>query len=235
MMRRLFGLLFKLAVLAAVVFLLTAIWILFDGLSDLGEKADVALVPGHAVLTDGVPGPVLKARLDRAIKLYNDGEFASIVVSGATRLNGYDEASAMSRYLQEHGVPASAIVEDHDGTHTQDSAANLAVIMKAEKLHSVMVVTDYYQITRTKLALRHEGVTEVQQAHVGRLEKKDAYMVGREVVALYDYLYHYYLMPEAKKITEKVTAEAKTGTDKIKDDAEKTKENVDKKIDSLSK
>ena len=103
--------------------------------------------------------------------------------------------------------------------------------MKSHRFQSVMVVTDYYHMTRTKLALLHEGITEIGKAHVGKLRKEDAWKIGREVVALYDYIGKIYLLPAAKKVKK----EALVGVDKAKADAEKTKEKVDKSLDSMAK
>jgi uncharacterized SAM-binding protein YcdF (DUF218 family) len=242
-MRKLFNVIFQLVAAALVIFLFTAVWIVFDGLTDLGQKADVALV------TD-------MNGLDRAIKLYNEDEFPFIIVSGSMvrlttvvndgtlRLTGSstdDEAADMAKYLESHGVPSSAIIEDHLGENTVETADNVAEIMKttrdvaeivkSHRFQSVMVVTDYYCVTLTKLALHHEGVPEIQKAHVGKLRKADAWKIGREVVALYAYIGKFYLLPEVEKLKK----EALAGLDRVKADAEKAREKVDKSLDSLSK
>ena len=227
-MRRLFNLIFQLIAAALVIFLFTAVWIVFDGLNDLGEKADVALVTGHA---EAPQGKGEQPRLDRVVKLYNDGEFPFIVVSGATDRGAYDDPAAMTKYLESHGIDSNAIMQCRPGETTQDTAHNMAQIMKSHQFESVMVVTDYYHVTRTKLALSHEGVAEIQKAHVGKLRKEDAWRIGREVVALYEYVGKIYLLPAA----EKVKKEAHVGVDKAKADAEQAKKKVDKSLDSMTK
>jgi uncharacterized SAM-binding protein YcdF (DUF218 family) len=238
-MRRLFKLIFQLVAAALVIFLFTAVWIVFDGLTDQGGKADVALVTGHAELAEG---KAEQARLDRVIALYKDQEFPFIVVSGATgrstiAINGNtgiftdDRPAKMAKYLESQGIPSSAIIEDQRGKNTQETAKNMAQIMKSHQFQSVMVVTDYYHVTRMKLALNHEGIAEIRKAHVGRLRKEDALKIGREVVALYVYVGKTYLLPAA----EKVKKEAQVGVDKAKGDAEKAKEKVDKSIDNMAK
>ena len=225
-MRRLFRLLFQLAALAIVIFLLTAAWIVFDGLNDLGDKADVALVTGSA--NSGQTES--EARLDHVIQLYNQGEFPMIIVTGSGG-EGIDGPNAMTRYLEKHGVTSNAILESRGTGHTQDATRKVAEIMKAHEFQSVMLVTDYYHMTRTKVELNHEGITEIQKAHVGKLQPGDALPIGREVVALYAFLGKTYLLPAA----EKVKAEAEVGADKAKADAEKAKQKVDKSLDSLPK
>ena len=208
MFRGIFRFIFTLVSLAFLFFLGAAVWIVYDGLNDQGEHADVAVVLGHAVRKDGVPGPLLRARLDRAIELYKKGEFPLIVVSGATQLGGYDEAASMAQYLQAHEVPAAAIIEDHEGASTASTARDMAGIMRERNLNTVMVVTHYYHITRTKLALKHEGIASIQQAHVGVVRKEDAFNLVREVIATDYYLAKFYLLPAVEKAKEKVKEEA---------------------------
>lgn len=231
MTRRLLKALFQFLGLAFLLFVLTGVWVIFDGMTDLGERADVAVIPGRSELVNGAPGPVLQARLDRAVQLYKDGEFGSIIVSGVTRFNGYDEAASMEKYLEDHEIPSDAITADHDGGDMEKTAQNVAAIMKGKKFHSVMIVTDYYHITGLKLALRHEELTEIEQAHSGKLQGEDLEPIANAVVALYAYLGKIYLVPTLEKAKEALSS----GGEKAKAEVEKAKETVDKKIDSLPK
>ena len=43
------------------------------GLNDQIAKADLIVVPGNAIARDGTPSPRLKARLDAALWLYQEG------------------------------------------------------------------------------------------------------------------------------------------------------------------
>ena len=194
MIRRIFSLIFKLIVAAIVVFLLTAVWIVFDGLNDSRTKADVALVTGHA---ESSRVDTSQPRLDRVMKLYHDGEFPFIIVSASP--GAPDQSTAMAGYLERRGIPANVILESRQGENTQDTARDVAGIMKSRRFQSVMIVADYYHITRTRLALNHEGITEIQKAHVGTLRKEDALKIGREVVALFAYVGKVYLLPAAEK------------------------------------
>jgi vancomycin permeability regulator SanA len=224
MIRGLFRLLFQIITLVVLVLIGTGIWLVYDGLNDQGDTAACAVVLGHAVKADGQPGPVLRARLDRAVKLFRDGKVPLVVVSGASHLDSHDEATSMALYLEAHMVPAAAIVEDHGGLNTDGTARGLARIMRERHLHSVMVVSHYYHITRIKLALRHEGITEISQAHVGAVHKEDAFNVVREVVGIYYYIFNYYVKPaastarvDAQAVTETVKEKINSATQKVED------------------
>ena len=230
-MRKFFKLIFKLVVLALFVFLFTAVWIVLDGTIDGGGKADAALVPGRS---ESPGAGAEQPQLDRAVKLYNEGKFPFIIVSGSAlhmSRGNYDDPAAMAQYLESNGVPSSAIIQDRQPEDLQEMAHDVADIMKAHQFKSVMVVTDYYRETGTRLALSHEGIAEVQKAHAGKFQKDDALKVGLAVVELYQYVGKVYILPAA----EKAKAEAQAGEDKIKAEAEKAKKKVDDSLDSLVK
>lgn len=227
-MRRLFGFLFQLVIVAVFFFLCTSALIIFDGLNDQGQKADVALVTGHAQVVPGKPNPLL----DRVVDLYNAGDFSFIILSGSTGGSAGDEPAAMAEYLERHGIPPGVVIRGRKGGEsTQETASRVAEIMKLRQFKSVMIVADYYHITRTRLVLSHEGIAEVERAHVGRLQKEDAVKIAREVVALYVYVGKTYLLPAA----EKVKKEAEVGIDKVDADALQAKDKVNKGLDNMAK
>jgi len=213
---------------AVFFFLCTSALIIFDGLNDQGQKADVALVTGHAQVVPGKPNPLL----DRVVDLYNAGDFSFIILSGSTGGSAGDEPAAMAEYLERHGIPPGVVIRGRKGGEsTQETASRVAEIMKLRQFKSVMIVADYYHITRTRLVLSHEGIAEVERAHVGRLQKEDAVKIAREVVALYVYVGKTYLLPAA----EKVKKEAEVGIDKVDADALQAKDKVNKGLDNMAK
>ena len=242
MLRGLFKLFFRLVAVFLFLFLCVAAVIVFDGLNDEGQKADCALVTGHVEGTPGAPD----LQLDRAVQLYNSGEFPVIIVggsrvpvttdvsAGAFSFTGHrtdDGAADMATYLESHGVPAKAIIEVHRAGTIPDTAREVVESMRSHQFQSVMIVADYYRMTRLKLVLGHEGVADIEKSHVGKLQKEDALNIGREVVALCDYVGRIYLLPEAEKAKE----EAKVGLDKASVEAEKAKEKVDKSLSNMAK
>jgi vancomycin permeability regulator SanA len=228
MIRGLFRLLSQLVALIILGFALTAVYIVYDGLNDKGDTADCAVVLGHAVKAGGQPGAILQERLDRAVKLYNVKKVPLIIVSGGLESGSVDESVAMASYLEAQGVPAGAVIKDPNGAHTSDTAHSVAKIMHERHLHSVMIVSHYYHITRTKVALEHEGIHEISQAHVGTVVKQDMFTIAREVGALWYYIFQEYVKPEATQATiqaadeaQKLKAQIQSDTGKAKDDVEK--------------
>ncbi len=168
---------------------LLALAILIDGFTDNLGEAYTAVVLGNTVYPDGTLSPRLHSRLDKAVELYRQGYFKQIIVSGAQGEEGYDEARVMKNYLLSHGVEAQAILPDPNGFNTFETARNTAALLRHAEDKSVMVITQYFHITRCRLALNKFGITEVRSAHANYFGLRDIYSLFREVVAVPVYLF----------------------------------------------
>ncbi|MBU8906222.1 YdcF family protein [Desertibacillus haloalkaliphilus] len=178
-----------------MVFLCFSIWfvihtaaVIIDGLNDELEKTEVGVVLGNKVERDGHPSERLQARLDKAIELYEDGYLDFIIVSGGLGVEGYDEAEVMEEYLVGHGVSGDSIFTDSNGYNTTMTAENARRIMGNLDVRSVTVITQYFHISRTKLAFEKQGFKEVRGAHAEIFEVRDFYSIVREFPAFYKYL-----------------------------------------------
>lgn len=174
--------------LALLLFLTATGLLVWSGMSDRLGKADVALVLGNKVNPDGSPSPRLKARLDTAVELFKLGYFPRVIVSGGTGTEGVPEGTAMRNYLVSAGIPESAILVDDQGVDTQASARNTASILRAGRMKSVFVITQYFHIPRTKLALSRLGVSPIFHAHPDYFEARDIYSTVRELPAYLKYM-----------------------------------------------
>ena len=183
--------LLRLALLAfsivALALLAAAVALVWDGLHDRIQKADVALVLGNKVELDGKPSARLKTRLDRALEIFKDGKATAIIVSGATGKEGFDEAQVMADYLSARGVPPGKIIADSHGVTTEVSAINTAAILRSHGWSSALVVSQYFHIPRAKLALERAGVSEVYSAHAHIFELRDLYSIPREMAGYVSY------------------------------------------------
>jgi vancomycin permeability regulator SanA len=180
-----------LAVLAALFALATAL-LVFSGLNDKLGHADAALVLGSKVEPDGTPSPRLRARLDRTIELYGAGYFPFIIVSGGTGKEGFDEAVVMQTYLRTKGIPPDRIFIDNRGTTTFMSARNTLQIARPRSIKSVLVISQYFHIPRSRLALKRFGISTVYTAHAHYFEARDIYSTVRELFGYISYLFRDY-------------------------------------------
>ncbi len=173
-------------------FLLGAVLIVADGLRDDIHPADVALVLGNTVESDGRPSARLRARLDKAVELYRDGLFRHVIVSGGVGAEGFNEAEVMKRYLVSQGVPEGHITADGEGLTTSLTARNAARAMKERGWRSALVISQYFHISRTRLAVESYGVRPVYSAHAEYFELRDVYSIAREVIGYGAYLMRSY-------------------------------------------
>ena len=168
--------------------------LLWFGLTDDTSPTDVGVVLGNFVDTDGTPGNVVKARLDRAVELYNAGVFRHVIVSGAVDPSkNYDEPTGMKRYLVRQSIPADAIIQDPGGANTYLTGRNTLRIMREHDWHSATIVTHYYHILRTRFAFARWGIPGVRavRARLGT-GTDEPYRVVREFVAFYRYVFRFY-------------------------------------------
>ncbi|SDG84653.1 YdcF family protein [Janthinobacterium sp. YR213] len=166
----------------AGLFLLATATLVLAGLRDKLAPADVIVVPGNTIAPDGTPSPRLQARLDVALKQFQEHRAPRILVSGATGKEGFDEAASMARYLQSRGVPANAILEDNQGWTTDATARNAAALMRQHGWRTAMVATQYFHVPRFRLALERSGIAVSGNVHAPYFELRDLYSVPRETV-----------------------------------------------------
>ena len=163
-------------------------YIVADGLTDEVAKTDVAVVLGNTVERDGQPSARLKARLDKAFELYEKSLTGKIIVSGGFGAEGFEEADVMRDYLVGKGIPSENVILDRDGYNTQKTAVGTRRIMEANGFRSVTIVSQYFHITRTRLAFRRLGIENIAAAHADYFELRDVYSIVREFTGFYTYL-----------------------------------------------
>ncbi len=176
-----FGILF-------IWFTIHIIVITTDGLNDELGVCDAAVVLGNKVELNGNPSKRLQGRLDKAIELYEKNYFEYVIVSGGIGKEGFDEAVVMKEYLVEKGIADKKVIIDSFGYNSYMTAKNTKVIMNDRGFKSIMIITQFYHISRTKLAFEKVGVGNVYSAHASYLDIRDIYSVVREFFAYYKYL-----------------------------------------------
>ena len=177
------------------VFLFFLLWfiihetvIIVDGVNDDEGTADVAVVLGTTVNPDGTLSRRLKSRLDKALDMYKEGRVKRFFVTGGLGIEGHYEGSKMSEYLISQGIPKRKIKVDDFGNNTRLSALHFKAYSKNT---TAMVVTQYYHVTRAKLAFRQVGTKNVIGVHSTYSETADAYSCLREFFGYYKYLVMY--------------------------------------------
>jgi|ERR1700691_2973742 uncharacterized SAM-binding protein YcdF (DUF218 family) len=139
----------------------TGIRITQEGSRQEVAKADAIVVFGAAEYA-GRPSPVLRARLDHAFDLFRMGVAPVVITTGGAASDpSFSEGGVGREYLQRRGIPERNLIAETQGSDTAQSAARVAVIMRANGLHSCMAVSDSYHVFRIKRLLEHEGIGPV--------------------------------------------------------------------------
>jgi uncharacterized SAM-binding protein YcdF (DUF218 family) len=122
---------------------------------DEARPSDAIVVLGAAEY-DGRPSPVLAARLDHAILLYEKGIAPVIVVTGGKEPGDrFTEAGASAAYLHQHAIPDRAILRETTGRTSWESLEAAARFLEDGDMKRVVLVSDPYHSARIK-AIAHE-------------------------------------------------------------------------------
>ncbi|HJM28528.1 MAG: YdcF family protein [Acidimicrobiales bacterium] len=150
---------FALALLgiAYVAVTFTQVW--WQSTRDEVRNVDAIVVLG-AAQWDGVPSPVLEARLQHALSLYVDGIAPYIVTTGSKQKGDrFTEAYTGLTYLLERSVPESAILVVIDGSNTfQSLSATSNALERVGVGNEVLLVSDPYHALRAKEVAREVGL-----------------------------------------------------------------------------
>jgi len=123
------------------------------------QAADVIVVLG-AAQWNGQPSPVLQARLDHALALYNTGLAQAIITTGGLGDGDrYTEADIAARYLTHRGVPVEEIAREEEGRNTWQSLSAVSGIMREHGWHSAILVSDPFHMMRSAKMAGDLGIT----------------------------------------------------------------------------
>ena len=172
-------------------FIIHSIYVVADGLHDDGATADVAVILGTKVNEDGTLSPRLNARVQKGYELYKAGRVKKLMVSGGIGKEGYPEGIVMAIKLEEMGVPAADVIIDNEGNNSFLTALNYKFVSTLRHYNSVIVVSQYFHITRTKLVFRKLGIQNVSGAAPKYFEWRDIYSLSREFPGFYWYWLRY--------------------------------------------
>lgn len=122
---------------------------------------DYLIILGCGLRKDGTPTPLLKGRIDRALRfrqkqLDETGKDLIFVTSGG---KGPDEviseSASMKQYLLKQGIPEDHIIEEDQSTDTHENMRfSKEKILKAGEMGKVAFATTNYHVFRSGLCAR---------------------------------------------------------------------------------
>ena len=115
---------------------------------DEAQPAQAIVVFGTAQY-DGKPSPVLAARLDHAIDLYQRKLAPVVVVTGGNQPGDrFTEAAASAAYLLERGIPDEDVLREVSGTSSWQSLAAVSEFLAERDIKEVLLVSDPFHSLR---------------------------------------------------------------------------------------
>lgn len=146
--------------LAAVVLYLGVTFVqVWRAARDDQARPAQAIVVFGAAQYNGVPSPVLAARLDHAIELYERDLAPVIVVTGGNQPGDqFTEATASANYLIQRGVPDDDVLREVSGTSSWQSLAAAANFLDDRSITDVLLVSDPFHSLRIRAMASELGL-----------------------------------------------------------------------------
>jgi len=151
-------------VILGVAGAVAALWLVSVGavltwaLQDDARKADAIIVMGAAQY-QGKPSPVLRARLDHALALWQRGLAPRLLLTGGIGEGDTVSEAAVSRtYVMSRGVPDTAILLENDGRTSAQSLRAAVELLHARGLGTAVVVSDPFHMLRLEVLGRRYGI-----------------------------------------------------------------------------
>jgi uncharacterized SAM-binding protein YcdF (DUF218 family) len=121
-------------------------------------QVDAIVVMGAAQY-DGVPSPLLKARLMRAFELWEQKVAPRIVLTGGNKPGDrFTEASASAIFLRQQGVPQEDLLQESLSRSTYEALRNVRNLVTTDSnfagIKRIVIVTDPYHELRSRLTAR---------------------------------------------------------------------------------
>lgn len=162
---------------------------LYNKATDFGAEA--IIVPGAAILSDKTPSPVLRARLDVAVDLYDKNVARKILLTGDgdNAQDYYDEISSMLAYIKGKGIPDEDIFCDHKGYSTFESMVRAKQVFGIDR---AIVVSQTFHLPRAvyigqKMDMKTRGIASDQvwpkEIYRGILRDENRKLILREIMA----------------------------------------------------
>jgi uncharacterized SAM-binding protein YcdF (DUF218 family) len=154
--------------------------------NDQAQPAQAIVVFGTAQY-NGRPSPVLKARLDHAVDLYNRRLAPVIVVTGGNQPGDrYTEAGASASYLASRGVPDHDVLREVSGQSSWQSLAASAAFLEDRNISQVLLVSDPFHSLRIRAMASELGLEgHASPTHSSPITGlSEAQYMARETVAV---------------------------------------------------
>jgi uncharacterized SAM-binding protein YcdF (DUF218 family) len=120
-------------------------------------RRDPALQADAIVVLGCPPSARLSRRVERGVRLYQQGAAPVLLLSGGGR-RAEPEALTMRRAALAAGVPENAVLVEPASRDTLGNARETLRLLRAHRLRSVVLVSDRTHLPRATLLFRLAGI-----------------------------------------------------------------------------
>jgi vancomycin permeability regulator SanA len=106
---------------------------------------EAVIVPGASVYRSGRLSPVLRQRMEGALRYLALHKGAKLILSGHAIPHGYSETTAMAEFARANAVPEKDIMLDEKGRSTYVTLLNFR---RASPLRRILIVSQDYHLPR---------------------------------------------------------------------------------------
>lgn len=161
---------------------------------DQARPAESIVVLGAAQY-DGHPSPVLRARLDHAVDLWNRHMAQIVILTGGRGPGDTTSEAAVGRsYVKKRGVPDAAILLENEGRTSQASLLAVSKMLSNRGMKTAILVSDPFHMLRLWILSRRFGFTPytspTRTSPISpNREERWRYMLGESVKAPMTFLF----------------------------------------------
>lgn len=139
--------------------IISAVAVLIWSSRDEARPAQAIVVLGAAQYS-GKPSPVLRARLDHGLNLWERKLANVLILTGGTGVGDTTSEAAVGRtYAKKRGVPDTLILVENEGRTTSESMKAVAGMLEVRGLNSALLVSDPFHMLRLRILARRFGFT----------------------------------------------------------------------------
>jgi uncharacterized SAM-binding protein YcdF (DUF218 family) len=151
-----------LVAIGLVFALLLAVPVLFFGwmhASRLQERdADALIILGYRC-DNGRIHPLLKDRLDTAIRLLAKHRYRRVILSGGAVVSSRSEAEIMRDYLVSRAIPEERLLLEQKSRNTVHNIVNCKILMNEHGVETCLLVSNSFHIRRMKYIMSDLGIS----------------------------------------------------------------------------
>nr|MBC9203962.1 YdcF family protein [Paenibacillus sp. PL91] len=123
-------------------------------------RADALIVLGYRS-DDGSIHPLLKERLDTAIKLFRQYDYFYMMLSGGAVGSDRSEAELMRDYLVKQGIAEERLILEMKSRNTVQNVVNCRQLLRQHGLSTCLLVSNSFHIRRMKYIMKKLGIPAI--------------------------------------------------------------------------